>query len=268
MEIQYFNHYSPSLSRDMEMKVWGHAGRPVLFIPCQNGRFYDFENFGMLNIFRPLIESGEVMVFSIDTVDSETWSNSFGDPRWRSYQYEQWIHYIVKEVAPFMQAMAMERNRLEEAPGILVFGCSLGATHAVNLYFRFPDLFDRLLALSGVYTASYGFGDYMDELLYYNSPVTFLPNMPVDHPYLALYNQRKAVVCVGTGAWEKPEYTGQLDRILQEKGIPVWVDYWGADVSHDWYWWFKQADYFLPYLLEDDKKLNENEETSGKDSHK
>lgn len=254
MEVQYFKNYSPSLSRDMEMKIWGHAGKPVLYIPCQDGRFYDFENFGMVDVWRPWIESGAVMVFSIDTVDPETWSNKYRDPGWRSWQYEQWIHYIVKEVAPFMQAMTMERNHTEETPGILSAGCSLGATHAANLYFRFPDTFDSLLALSGLYDASYGFGDYMDELLYYNSPVTFLPNMPEDHPFIELYNKSRAVVCVGTGPWEAPDMTRRLHEIMEDKGIHIWVDYWGNDVSHDWYWWFRQTEYFLPYLLKDSGK--------------
>ena len=47
MQTQYFKDYSPALGRDMECKVYGHAGRPVLFIPCQDGRFFDFENFKM-----------------------------------------------------------------------------------------------------------------------------------------------------------------------------------------------------------------------------
>lgn len=47
METQYFKDYSPALGREMECKVYGHAGRPVLFIPCQDGRFFDFENFKM-----------------------------------------------------------------------------------------------------------------------------------------------------------------------------------------------------------------------------
>ena len=45
MQTYYTKWYSPSLGREMEIKVWGHAGRPVLFIPCQDGRFYDFENY-------------------------------------------------------------------------------------------------------------------------------------------------------------------------------------------------------------------------------
>ena len=62
METQYFKQYSPSLNRDMEMKVYGHAGRPVLFIPCQNGRFYDFENFHMTDVWAPWIAAGRCMV--------------------------------------------------------------------------------------------------------------------------------------------------------------------------------------------------------------
>ena len=50
METYYCKSYSNSLNRDMEMKVYGHAGRPILFIPCQNGRFYDFENFHMAEV--------------------------------------------------------------------------------------------------------------------------------------------------------------------------------------------------------------------------
>ena len=27
------------------------------------------------------------------------------------------------------------------------------------------------------------------------------------------------------------------------------VDFWGGDVRHDWDWWFIQASYFLPKIL-------------------
>ena len=43
METRYEKWFSPALGRDMEIKSYGHAGRPVLFIPCQNGRFFDFD---------------------------------------------------------------------------------------------------------------------------------------------------------------------------------------------------------------------------------
>ena len=250
MNVQYFKQYSPSLNKDMECKVYGHAGRPVLFIPCQDGRFFDFENFHMTDTWEPWIESGEVMVFSIDTIDQETWSNKDGDPRWRICRYEEWIHYITDEMVPFMRAMVNEYNGWTGEPGVLVFGCSLGATHAANLYYRRPDLFDRLPALSGIYTSEYGFGSYMDDLVYQNSPVHYLPNLPLDHPYIPMYNAQKSVICVGQGAWEIPDSTRHLDAILKSKGIQTWVDYWGWDCCHDWDWWYKQVAYFVPYLLD------------------
>ena len=250
METQYFKDYSPALDRDMECKVYGHAGRPVLFIPCQDGRFFDFENFHMTDAWAPWIESGQVMVFSIDTIDAESWSNKGDDPYWRIRRYEQWIAYITDEIVPFMRAMVNERNGWDGEPGVLVFGCSLGATHAANLFFRRPDLFDRVLALSGIYSADYGFDGYVDEVVYRNSPVHYLSDMPNDHPFIELYNRKKGVICVGRGPWEIPGTTMWLADILRTKDIHIWVDIWGYDVAHDWDWWYKQVDYFVPYLLD------------------
>ena len=249
MEIQYVREYSDILKKEVEYKIYGHTGRPVLFIPCQDGRFFDFENFRMLDVWQPWIDSGQVMVFSIDTIDKETWSNPYGDARWRIERYESWIWHIVNEMVPCMQQIARERGSKEENPGILIFGCSLGATHAANLYFRFPHIFTKLLALSGLYGADYGFGSYMDDLVYQNSPVNYLGNMPKDHPYINLYNQNQAIICVGQGPWEMPDLTRDLHHILIDKGINAWVDYWGYDCAHDWDWWFKQVNYFLLFLL-------------------
>ena len=116
METQYFKDYSPALGREMECKVYGHAGRPMLFIPCQDGRFFDFEDFHMAGTLAPWIESGQIMVISIDTIDQETWSDTNGDPYWRIRRYEQWIRYIVEEVVPKIQYIAKERNGWDSLP--------------------------------------------------------------------------------------------------------------------------------------------------------
>lgn len=248
METQYFIDYSPNIGRDMEVKVYGHAGRAVLFIPCQDGRFFDFENFKMTDAWARWIDSGQVMVFSIDTLDKETYSAS-GDPYVRIRRHEDWVRYITEEMVPFIRYICEKKNGRHVSEGILVFGCSLGATHAANLYFRRPDLFDSLLAISGIYSTQYGFGDYKDELTYLNSPVESLPNLPADHPYMDMFRRHRAVICCGQGAWEQPATTLELKGILERKGIPVWVDLWGWDVNHDWPWWYKMVEYFVPYLL-------------------
>ena len=248
METHYEKWYSPSLGRDMELKVYGRGGKPVLFIPCQDGRFFDFEGFKLTDTWSPWIESGQATVFSIDTMDKETFSAKNADPYGRIRRHEAWIRYITDEVVPYIRSYCRGYG-WQVDPGIMTFGCSLGATHAVNLYFRFPQLFDRLLALSGVYDINYGFDGYMDDMVYLNAPVLYLANMPADHPYLELLRKNRAVICVGQGPWEMPDDTRALHHVLLEKGIPAWVDYWGYDVCHDWPWWHKQVAYFVPELL-------------------
>ena len=154
------------------------------------------------------------------------------------------MQYLFCEVLPFIK---------QAAPGQLsmTMGCSMGAFHAANLFFRFPDQFDATICLSGVYDAANILGGYMDDLVYLNSPYHCLQHMPEDHPYMALSRRSHMYFCVGQGAWEDELLadTRKLDSVLKAKGIPAFVDYWGYDVSHDWCWWQKQAAYFLGKIL-------------------
>lgn len=249
MEIRYFKHWSSCLNRDMEFKTYGHGGRPVLFIPCQSGRFFDFENFKMIDHWAPFIESGKCTVFSCDCIDDEAWAAKGADNRWRTENHERWYHYIVDELVPYIKHLSGERNGYDQ--GILAFGASMGAMHAANLFFRRPDLFNGVFAISGLYDSYDGFGDYMDDILYNNCPVFYLPNMPADHPYMQMYNERQILIVVGRGRWEEPliESTDRLNHVLRSKGINATIDYWGHDVDHDWPWWFKMVEHYLPHLL-------------------
>ena len=50
MKVEYYKEYSHFLDREMEFKVYGHAGKPILVFPAQDGRFYDWENFHMVEV--------------------------------------------------------------------------------------------------------------------------------------------------------------------------------------------------------------------------
>jgi esterase/lipase superfamily enzyme len=249
MEIRYFKHWSSHLNRHMEFKVYGHAGKPVLFIPCQSGRFFDFENFKMLDHWAPFIESGSCTVYAADCIDDEAWAALGADNRWRIENHENWFRYITLELVPYIKHLSGERNGYDQ--GILTFGCSMGAMHAANLYYRRPDLFDSVFAISGLYDSQDFFGGYMDDLVYNNCPVNYLANMPADHPYMALYNRQKSLIVVGQGDWEGPllESTRRLDTVCAQKGIHTRFEYWGYDVAHDWPWWFKMVAHYVPQLL-------------------
>ena len=244
MNIEYHKFYSSNLGRDMEFKVYGHGGKPVLFIPCQGGRFFDFENFKMIDYWAKWIEEGRCTVYSIDTIDNETWADKGGDCRRRIESHERWYHYVVDEMVPHIRWC-------NGGQGVMVFGASMGAMHAANLFFRRPDLFDSVFAISGLYDSLDSFGNYMDDLVYNNSPVNYLENMPADHPYIGMYNERKILIVVGQGRWEEilVDSTRWLESVMRRKGIHAQVDYWGFDVDHDWPWWYKMVEHYAPQFL-------------------
>jgi hypothetical protein len=238
------NWHSRHLDRNMNIRIYGSAdGTPILVFPTQDAMSDNFENFGMIDALAN--DLGRVQLFCVDTVDTETWSNTWGDKSWRAWRQEAYYTYIISEVLPFI-SMENSSGRMP-----LAAGCSLGAMHAAIVFFRRPDLFGGVLALSGVYDAKFFTDGWMDGMLYENSPLDFLSNMPADHPYIELYNQRRIVLCVGQGAWEDEgrRTTALMGDVLYRKGIHAWVDFWGYDVDHDWAWWKNQFSYFLPFML-------------------
>jgi esterase/lipase superfamily enzyme len=241
----YHKDYSYHLHRDMEWMVYGHGGKPVLVIPSQDGRYYDWDNFEMMENLADYIDNGQIQLFSVDTIDRETVSAVYGNAFDRVRRHEAWFQYVMEEIVPRM----LDINGTGQRP--MVTGVSMGAYHAGNFYFRRPDVFDSLIALSGVYDCHDMYNGYMDEVVYQNSPADFLQNLDPNHPWMQHYRENRAVICVGQGAWEDQLLAGtrRLDEILKWKQIPVWVDYWGNDVNHDWPWWRKQMRYFLPQIL-------------------
>lgn len=248
MNVNYYKEWSNYLNRDMEFKVYGHAGRPVMVFPCQSGRFYDWENFGMVEKASWWIERGEMQLFCVDSIDPESWDQKGGDPRRRMEMHEKWYNYIVEELYPRM--MELNGNKFEGK--VITAGTSMGATHAMNFFLRRPDLYNGVIALSGLYSGEMFFGNYMDDLLYRNTPLAYMRNMPSDHPYIALYNKADPLLaCVGQGAWEDDmvDSLRTLSSIFEEKGIKAQIEIWGYDVCHDWNWWQKQWPMFLGRVL-------------------
>ena len=241
MNIEYHKWWSPSLGHDMELKVYGWYGKPVVVFPAQGGRFYEYEDFKMIEAISGSIEAGKIKVFTVESLDNQSWANYNAHPADRARRHEDYDRYIVHELAPFIHQHCA--NTQEK---FLVTGCSMGAYHAVNFFFRHPDVFDTVIALSGLYQLELFVGDYMDDNIYFNTPLAYLPNLN-DPWFIDQYRQSKIIVCCGQGAWEEAMLadTYALKRILDDKGIPAWIDIWGQDVNHDWPWWRVMMPYFL-----------------------
>ncbi len=242
MNVEYHKWHSPSLSREMELKVYGHAGKGVVVFPSARGRFYDYEDFGMVGACAPFIDDGKIVLCAVDGVDGESWMNEGAPPADRAARHEAYDRYVVEEVAPFLR-------RRGHREGFVATGCSMGAYHAANAFFRHPDVFDAVIALSGVYQLSRFIGGYMDERVRRNTPIAFLSGL-TDPWFLDRYRRGRIILCTGQGAWEDDMVADTLAMkgILEAKGVPCWADFWGYDVNHDWPWWRKQIPYFLGHL--------------------
>ncbi len=245
MKVEYFKEYSNYLGRDMEFKVYGHTGKPVLVFPCQDGRFYDFENQGMVECIQDYINAGRIQLVCCDSNDINSWSSKHWDNRARIQSQENYFHYITEELVPRIHQICPEAHK-----GILTSGCSMGASHALISVLRRPDLFAGCIALSGAYNARLFFPDYFDDLVYENSPVDMLNGMHYDDPRVEMYRQKDFILCCGRGAWEVPmqEDSARMKELFEYKDIPAWVDFWGYDVAHDWPWWKKQLPYYLAFV--------------------
>jgi esterase/lipase superfamily enzyme len=244
MKVEYHKWWSPNLGHDMELKVYGYYGKPAIVFPAQGGRFYEYEDFKMVEAIDHFIEAGQIKLFTVDSIDNQSWANLDLHPSDRARRHEDYDRYIIREVVPFARRHCGDNDQK-----VLVTGCSMGAYHATNFFFRHPDVFDTVIALSGLYQLGMFVGDFMDDNIYFNTPLAYLQNLD-DSWYIDQYRQSNIIICCGQGAWEDAMLadTYTLKRILEEKNIPAWVDIWGHDVNHDWPWWRKMMPHFLGNL--------------------
>lgn len=234
--------YSPNLSQDMTLRTYGHQGKVFLVFPSQEGRYYEYDDFGMVDVVKPWLDAGKIRLICVDSVDSQSWCNNSIHPHDRALRHQAYDNYITHEVIPFIKSHGGQLP-------IAVTGCSMGGYQSANYFFRHPDICDTLIAISGIFSPKYFIGDAMDEAIYFHSPLAYLPGLE-DPWYLDKYRQSRILVGVGQGAWEDEMLadTRELQAILAAKQVPNYIDYWGHDVNHDWPWRRLMMPYFLGKL--------------------
>ena len=272
MEGIYHKEWSTALGREMEFKVYGSAGVPVLAFPCGGGRFYDWEDHGMPEAAGWLIEHGRVQLFCADSIDHESLLADGIPPRRRAEMQEKYFCYVTNELAPRILALNHAANAAQTAradaqaaakapakagaapkPVLWAAGADLGAYHAVNCRLRRPGLFAGAIGLSGRYDAAGRLGGAGDDLALRNDPLASLAAGLPGAGDLAALRAGQFVLCAGQGqdAAEPAALasTRALEAALQAAGIPAAAEAWGQDVTHDWYWWARAFDVFTNRLF-------------------
>ena len=101
MNVEYHKWWSVALDQEMELKVYGHYGTPFIVFPTQSGRFYQFEDFGMVDSVTNDIESGMIKLFTVDSVDDQSYCCWDTHPSVRVKRHEDYDRYVIDEVIPF-----------------------------------------------------------------------------------------------------------------------------------------------------------------------
>ena len=241
MKINYHKFRSERLGQDFELKSYGFAGKPVMIFPTSNGRFYDYEDQGMIEAVRDFIMRGEIRVFAVDGRDWESWCKPEKD-KWIGLRHAQYEACITDETPRFLAATCGISEKF------LAAGVSFGAFHAANFFLKFPGCFDSAMCLSGLYSMKTELGGYSDDGIYFNEPLSYLPGL-TDEKTLSQLRAGYIVISHGRGAWEQfNDQSRELAETAKSKSITCWYDPWGENWPHDWNTWKAQMRKFLTHF--------------------
>lgn len=240
MKTEFTSWYSPSLDKDMPIVTYGDYGFALLLVPTAAADYLEYERFRLIDSLAPYIDSGKVKVFSINSINNESWLNNNMLPEHKGIRHNQFNKYVFDEVIPFV------KNSTSAETPVIISGASFGALHSMNLFLKRPDIINGVIAMSGVYDLSEYTRGFWDDQVYYNSPLHYMPNLTDDWYLQNIRNSRHIHILSGSGAYEDPEAARRFAGVLYDKGITYELDIWGEDMKHDWPTWRAM----LPYYIE------------------
>ncbi|MFP4367967.1 MAG: esterase [Candidatus Kapaibacterium sp.] len=239
MNNEIFSWESKNLGYNAEINVYGHFGVSFLLFPFESDDCYESEVNGLIDALSSELEHGKCKIYCLRGINYESWFNPDISNEEKSKKHHNYNNYIVDEVVPFVF------NNCGSPVPIITCGAKHGAFHAANTYFRRPDIFLGMLAVSGIYDIRAYTGDYFDDNCYFNSPVDYLPNLNENYWLSFLRNRHHVYLVSGSGENEHPEHAVALSEILTAKDIPHVTDIWGPDFGHNSNTWITVIKHYI-----------------------
>lgn len=235
MNREYHRWYSPSLNRDMELLIFGHGGARVLIFPTSKGKFFEWEDRGMVRALSHQINQGWLQLYCVDSVDAESWYAHDKHPGARAWRQESYQNYLLREVLPLSQ----QKNG---NPFLITAGASFGAYHAVNFALRYPHLVGRTIGMSGIYDISRWADGFQGEFVFRNNPCWYIPQ---EHDWGRLAALRRLDIILAVGRDDSLRGNNEhLSHLLWQKEIGNALRIWDG-WSHDWPYWLKMIQLYI-----------------------
>src|SRR5437867_9138799 len=211
MERRTTSWFSPHLQMEMPLVAYGQAGQTRLMLPTAAADYLEYERFYLVDAIKPFIEAGRIRAYSINSVNRWSLLNKEMPPKLKAELLTRYDAYITDEVLPLI------RNEAGEDARPITTGASLGAFLAANEYFKHPDLFRGVIAMSGSYDIKSYLNGYYDDNVFFNNPVDYLSSLNDDH-YLPILRQADSIYIIsGQGSYEDPSRSRQLSEILKSE---------------------------------------------------
>ncbi|MBC7448977.1 MAG: esterase family protein [Hymenobacteraceae bacterium] len=234
MREEHVRWHSPTIGRDFEMLVFGHAGIPVIAYPTSMGRHYQNRDFGLIGAASWFVDNGLVKIYCPDSLDNEGWYNTQIHPADRIRVHQHYDHLIRHELVPRAQYETGHDR-------VAVAGASFGAYHATNFALRYPGLVRQLINMGGAYDIKMQLDGYYDDSAYYNNPTDFLSG--IQDPMLWQMG-----IILGVGEHDFCRAANErLSQQLSDKGVQHWLDVKPGGV-HDWPVWCQMFPEYLSRL--------------------
>ncbi|MDI9336929.1 MAG: alpha/beta hydrolase-fold protein [Alphaproteobacteria bacterium] len=231
--------YSQQLQQEMPIVRYGHYGIALLLIPTAAADYLEYERFQLIDCLKPFIDQGLLTVFSINSINSQSWLNKTMEPAHKAIRHNQFNAYVIEDVVPYI------RNHTSFETPIFTCGASFGALHAMNLFLKYPITIQGTIAMSGVYDLTDYTDGFFDEQVYFNSPYHYIPNLSDDWFLSHIRRSHHIHIYTGSGNYEAPHKNWLFSEELSHKNIPHDLQIWGNDIHHDWETWRKM----LPNIL-------------------
>ncbi|MCQ6560142.1 alpha/beta hydrolase [Paenibacillus mendelii] len=190
---------------------------PVLF--CQDGE--DFFNFGRVaTIANQLIldEGMEPFIIVGVDVDKKKRTSEYAPDGER---HDGYVTFFAEELLPYIESRYPVRREVQHR---VLAGDSLGGTVSLHIALRYPNLFNRIISLSGAFypasqeiTAQSGRADYMSLFM--------------------IVGLQETAFETDTGTYNFVELNRAMKQLLEEKGASI--QYGEHEGKHVWGFWQK-----------------------------
>jgi esterase/lipase superfamily enzyme len=239
---------SPSMGgREITLVRYGVEGQPLLLFPTAGGDAEEPERFHLIDAIGDFLRDLRLKVYVCDSLAGQAWLKECKTLAQAAKVQNQFDQCIVREVVPAIRRDCATAAGEPYQGTLWAAGASIGAFNALAVLCRHPDIFATAICMSGTYNMNRFLDGELNRDYYDSSPIDFVPDLR--GPHLDLLKQRFVLLAHGQGAYEDPEQSWKVERVLGPKAIPNRVDAWGQEWRHDWVTWRKMLPQFLGELL-------------------